>query len=86
MAVNALVVTDNQGGGIDYGDTVTTAFESLEQGRQRRRAARHEFHETVITGQTGKLCSQMATDVVLVEDFELTETQLMKEDSQSHQL
>ena len=73
MAGDAPVVADREGGGVGDGDAVALAFERLEQGRQGRRAAGHEFHAAVVAGQLGELGAQVAAGIVPVEGFELAE-------------
>src|SRR6266508_1815997 len=84
VSMYPMVITNQQGGGVNEGKSVTAPVQALQISAQRSQYRRHQDHKTLITHQFRKLASQMLTDMFGVIGFEISVLRLMKTNNNRH--
>jgi hypothetical protein len=84
MGVDASVVTDGKGGGVDKADASAATHEGVQIGHQRNEDRGHQLDEARIAHQGGKLAAQMTVDILGVIGFERAIVGLLEQDDNGH--
>ena len=84
MLVDVPVVANLQGGGIDKTNAAANAEAVFEVDTQRYQGIWHPFDETLVGGQSRKLDTPVATDLLLVKVLEVAVGLTMKAHQNRH--
>ena len=84
MGVDASVVTDGKGGGVDKADAATLTQLGMQIGHQRNQDSGHQLDKARVAHQDRKLTAQMTVDIFGIVGFEGAVVRLVEQDENGH--
>ena len=84
MGVDASVVTDGKGGGVDKADAATLTQLGMQIGHQWNQHGGHQLDKARVAHQDRKLTAQMTVDIFGIVGFEGAVVRLVEQDENGH--